>query len=1284
VHITVICPGCHNRYQVDASLQHKAIRCPNSACRKIIEVDKCMDAPPAAAASSAPQRPAAPAPDRPSGRSTGTNQSSGSVGEVVPLLSAEQAGRSTVPQAAPAGAPLSYHQAPPVRKPPGETIPAQAPPREPADWRSAPPPAKRSAEPAPAPRTERRVAAPAPQAEPAQPQRADWHEAPPPTPDKSKDTARLDRAALTQRMQVRTEGANDTMVPPVRRPPSEPVTTSVSEQFSAARKRRHARLMIGSVVGIVSLVILLAGLGVWNFFRETEQKDRRQAETAYREQRYTEASVAYRKLWTQFPESADANEYHFLERLSDVMAQLRSATSAPDTTLNLVAEFVKDYETSPFLKKHGRELGSALVQWVRGKADAVAQKQGTLPEGFLERGRKFVEEMLSLAPESVKAEELAQLDKSIKAAQEVLVLSLKHDHALQALEKLISLPPADGLREARRIIEQQKRDEPNFDQDGKITEVLGKLYNSHFESVTYTPSDIPPEPTRHVEDRAPGILVEQLVQGQPPLRPANDPVVLALVRGVLYALAESNGEIVWAMRVGIDTSSLPLRLPAVGSRPELVLVLSSDTLTLTALNVATGDPLWKYHLSAPCLGQPVVVDLRAFIPTYDGKVHEIELAGGKLLGTYDLKQHLTVGGTRQPGTKLVYFPAEDSCVYVLDVALKKCQAILYSEHPSGSLRSEPVLVGEADPNGTQGYLILSQANGLEGSRLRAFTLPIQAGQTAAVPPELTTPGWPWFQPYHDTEKLVLATDAGAIGLFGIKQLGSSDSPLWPMLRDGLRVAAPPTFAAGTSAGRSQVVSCQGDDLWVLIQGALQKFTMTLSSSAGPRLTVDPLWQRPLLLGSPLHRSQVDATGTKLFLVTQSPNRQGCLATAVDADSKQVLWQRQLGLVTQGEPLLLGSNSGSQGVVTLDQSGGVFAFHPSNHASMAESQWQLGGVSLGGPLDDTAGPAPALYRGSDGLSAYEVAFPAKGTKLLLRRFVLDKEGKPLPPQANDEKVVELPSPAAGNPAINSHSLLLPLQDGSLMRVRLPPDTSQQQVGPDWRAGRGNPDIRCHVVWLNDDEFLTTDGARGLNYWSWPLGKGYVALPKGKDPKDPTAEVRARIVSAPLVVPSAPAAAGARPEAQVCVPDAEGTLTLLHGVQLEETRHWDLGGKITSGPFLRGSKIGCIVDRRRLIWLDPTQAAPLWEYRSPGEEIVGQPQLVEDLLVVADQSGRFVGVDPSTGRTVGQGYTLKASVAPAATPVAFGPQRVFAPLTDGTVMLLSLNFLREPRKGFPLVR
>src|SRR5205085_3988362 len=103
-------------------------------------------------------------------------------------------------------------------------------------------------------------------------------------------------------------------------------------------------------------------------------------------------------------------------------------------------------------------------------------------------------------------------------------------------------------------------------------------------------------------------------------------------------------------------------------------------------------------------------------------------------------------------------------------------------------------------------------------------------------------------------------------------------------------------------------------------------------------------------------------------------------------------------------------------------------------------------------------------------------------------------------------------------------------------------------------------------------------------------------------------------------------------------------------------------------------GCVVENRKLVWLDPDSAAILWKFTADAD-LVGEPQSAGNCLVIADISGKFLGLDPKTGEPLSKGYTLKANVAPAAVPVLFGTDRLFAPLTDGTVLWLSLDPLRS---------
>jgi outer membrane protein assembly factor BamB len=780
----------------------------------------------------------------------------------------------------------------------------------------------------------------------------------------------------------------------------------------------------------------------------------------------------------------------------------------------------------------------------------------------------------------------------------------------------------------------------------------------------------------------PCILVAPKVQGSEVPNAADDRVVPALARGVLYALAQRDGRAVWAIPVGIDTTILPVRVPAVGIWPELILVVSADAETLSALDPRTGVEDWRYRLTKPCAGAPLIVERRAFVPTVDGLVHEIDLnQKGRLLGRYDLGQRLSRGGVREGKTPRLYFPADDSCVYVLNVADHKCEAILYSEHPAESLCGAPLIVGTPDDPAGKSWLILTQKQPLDDVQLRVFELPVKPRQTGelTLKPEPRVPGWSWFSPKYDGEKLAVLSDAGVLGLFGIHQARTRDAALFPFFpgSEALNLDAflPPHSKL---RGQAEVVQVQGDDLWVLTHGMLQHMQLVWDGEKGRRLV--PVWKNPLLLGEPLHASQVEidrlsGRGT-LFLTTQSLRERTCLATAVDDETGLVYWQRQLGLVCQGEPVLLKApdDDGPPLVLALDHGGGLFAFDPKRFDPQITDAWQGGGTLVAAPLENNVRFPPLLLPGPDEQSAFEIAAPGNGQELVIRQVRI---GDKRQVTVVLERQVALEAPLAGAPAVAGAVLALPLADGSLYRLLWKQDGAKPElVGQDWRVRRVAADVQGHVVALGGDRFLCTDGSRGLAVYH--DDKMWTPLPKGGD--GAKLELKDRILTAPVVLPAAPAG-----PVQVCVADSGNVVTLLTvggDGSLAMKRQWALKGRLVAGPFVRRQgdvvRLGCVVEMRkgdqRLVWLDPDEQNPCWEYRSQGREIVGQPELVEGVLVVAEESGRYVALDPQTGQPKGPGYLLKGSVAPAASPVAFGANRLFAPLSDGTVLMLSLNQLQ----------
>jgi len=131
VHITAYCPSCHSRYQLDPSLRGQRMRCPNPVCREIFEVQEVT---PEETHSSAPGEPVESHPDtepnagtRPQQHRegpTGTVRTSGSVGDLVPILDAEVVHEVPPPAAPPDSSSTGahVHEALPVSSDEGEEL----------------------------------------------------------------------------------------------------------------------------------------------------------------------------------------------------------------------------------------------------------------------------------------------------------------------------------------------------------------------------------------------------------------------------------------------------------------------------------------------------------------------------------------------------------------------------------------------------------------------------------------------------------------------------------------------------------------------------------------------------------------------------------------------------------------------------------------------------------------------------------------------------------------------------------------------------------------------------------------------------------------------------------------------------------------------------------------------------------------------------------------------------------------------------------------------------------
>jgi len=1005
------------------------------------------------------------------------------------------------------------------------------------------------------------------------------------------------------------------------------------------------------------VVIALGGILFWQYQQQKAGNEAQRLELAnerYKDHNFEDAANRYRALLRDHPESSNRAFYHLAAELSVLREPVYQSQNDADEMSNAflrLREFVAGYKGDPLLDRCQGDLWDTFVK-VSGKlAEAAEENHGAglakLAEAALDQAAAFN------APENIAAQARVQEARErLSTVNQGIVLWQRKQEVIGQVKGVLDHFTFDGRQNALRAAQQA-----GLSADPEVARLLAELPAKHRASVTYRPAAPGQSAPLPPEDHEPTLLIMPIIKAATGEPAARAPVLLAATPGVLYALDPSRGAVRWYTRINIDAPELPVRIARTAIAPELVLALTPDSDTLTALDAERGTPVWRHRLKGACLGSPVLVENRVFVATDQGDIEEIETTEGTARGYYSLGQPLTVGGVHQHGTNLVYFPADSETVYVLDVAARTCAGILYTGHPAGSLRGSPVILQEPAQAGNRkpaarACLVLSQEDGLDEVKLRVFPLPGEDPGHGARAWEKKLPGWSWFPPYVDSERLAQVTDSGHVALFGFGARTRDRLGLFPLVRDNILLGS-----GGTGSGRAQIVHADTERFWVLADGDLHKLVQTFDRQEGPRVVQRTVTEA---LGLALHAAQarVDRDGnTTLFVVTRARDRQTCLASALDGRSGSLAWQRQLGLPCRGQPLRLGNE-----MLVEDQDGALYLFGAGELKGKSAASWHLAGRKLPGARP--SGPGLSHFLPTvDGASVFVVtSLATQPPSVMVQVF---RAGNDTP----STSTFPLQAGLAGTPGLGKDALVLPLGNGVLVRQALAGGPAVS--GPNWRAEYAEVEMVGHVIPLGKDEFLVTDGSRGLKRLTWPSGsmaetKAAVELPN-------------RIIAAPQVL----APARVRGDARVCVADASNTVTLLQGDGLQPARQWPMGGKITAGPFVRGQGVGCIVDSRRLVWLDPEKAGIAWEYVFAAD-VVGEPQRVSDnLFIVADLSGHFAGFDPATGRMEGLGYTLRANVAPAAAPVSCGAGRLFAPLTDDTVLLLSLSHFQHPLRGMPSI-
>ncbi|MBA4187025.1 MAG: hypothetical protein C0467_03310 [Planctomycetaceae bacterium] len=1100
--------------------------------------------------------------------------------------------------------------------------------------------------------------------------------------------------------------SEDTDVPPPPPKAKKPLRATVDEpdepdDAPILRRKKKKERGPWILIGMLAVVFVVLGGGVLyvlKFQGENEELLAKQAEAEYKKPDYPSAKKAFEKLAADYPESENAPKYKFFAELSDLQSAVKSVTNRdnPDVAQDKLRKFIEANKASEFAKhtsgygrdiyEAGKKVGEDLVAHAEDRLKKYQANRAS--NGVeLERLDKTVAGGRELIPlvEAFKAPDDSSLDSIRKGFDQVEAGAKKERDRTAALAKAAKQleTPTDAVIQATEteLTTAGIVNEPEA--QAMLIAARGKLRESvKYEADVAAPRAAPTSATATVLFVSPVGPTRRPPAAAPGEAPPS--VFLAVARGILYALEEDSGSLVWAVRVGPEITEPPAiaRVELADGPTDLAVVTSNagGEPAIAGYVVKSGEAKWYQPLPAPAAGPAAIIGTRAFVAIRDseGTIYEFDLTTGIRKGRIRLGQPAGPGPVVRPGTGLLYVAADARRIYVLDAGAKdddgtlkdpQCVQVIATGHLPGTLRTTPTLLGADGDTPGDRWMVVAQADGPSTTKIRAFSLPpIEPPTDGKVPPEtaaiasveIPVPGWVWFPPASDGERLALATDAGQFRLLGMKQPNNFDRPLF-----ALPTPSQPTPADGTAVPGLAFPSEEAA-FWVLSNGMMQKFRLGLLPSRG--VEVIPAGPR-LALGVPTQPPQLNNRKTAACLVVRSLNSAGSRAVLVNLSDGEIRWQRQLGVIPAAPPIVQDG-----GVVLAAEDGGIVAVPGTDAAqpgrtTVAPPAWVIADSpeNATGPTLVTASADGKLIYTVTPILVTEIQKPV--AKWLIRRV----SGG----QITHRGTAIAPGAIAGPPVILGESLLVPAVDGSVYRHvagtgKANPDTLV--AGPPWASDRRPTDAVCSITPTSETSFLTNDGSRKFATWNWPKSANW--SPVGKE-----WELGERPAGAGVVLP--PAAAGEAP--RLLLADVTGSVWMFASDRPgQSVRRWRPSGGLPSGkptsPFvvqadaMKRLVVTYTVENKFLVCLDPERDLPRWAKKVSDDAditLVGPPcPAGTGRWIVSDLGGRVTLFD-TEGEKIGTPLQIGlAGVVPAVAAGVVGGTGVLAPLSDGSAVVLTL--------------
>ncbi len=638
-------------------------------------------------------------------------------------------------------------------------------------------------------------------------------------------------------------------------------------------------------VAVILGIVCVAGFFLLNWMRKDSAEDAiKLADETYEQRQYDAAKSSYQT----FANSWKSHEKASFARIRAVLASIRKDVegSTPITALKTAEAQLPTIVDEPGLADQQADLAGALVSLAEKFASRMDntkdsdQRKELMTEMdklmAMINDSKFVgaNQRTQQGPALLKIEESrARIQREIRRDDELVVALKQIDQLLEEKEvqkaydvrkQLINQYPlleanAELVKRVRQASETQRGLVKDSDSTAKI---LSEPSPDAVKSFVFAHRD-----EKSVTD----------LEGT---------VVYFKVKGSVYAINASNGEVLWNKYVGIGLDSYPVRMD--DSPNSDVLVAEAEAGRLHRMAGESGASKWSLDFAEPILS-PVIEREDLFVSTYSGKIYSLDAGTGQTKWVKQLPQSVSVSPCVVAGKKHIYQPADHSNIYLIDRQSGACAEVFYLGHRQGGIMVQPVLV--------QGLLFVIENISNDAARIRILQ-PANEGMKS-VQNAIAIEGSVIAKPTIDRTRVLVQSDLGTTLALDVESNNEKD-----------KVTVMARIPKNLDTPKLTWTAFNQNSIW-LAEGRLARFDLVVSTGTFKRDWSEnegDQFVAPLQL-----------FGKTLIHARRLRGNQGVRITAIGAADRQEYWKLDLA-----EPVSVIVKKQQKGFGAITSSGNYFS------------------------------------------------------------------------------------------------------------------------------------------------------------------------------------------------------------------------------------------------------------------------------------------------------------------------------------------------------------------------